>query len=83
MPKLCKGGCKLETFHISGYERTKKINSSEMDTERTLRLQQMRDNQLLRLGVHIAKQKFRSSEKVTECPNRMRPLLRGNHALDL
>ena len=46
MPKLCKRGRKRQTFDISGSERMKQNRSSETDTERTLRLQQMRDNQL-------------------------------------
>ena len=51
MPKLCKRGPKRQTFDISGSERMKQNRSSETDTERTLRLQQMRDIQLLRLRV--------------------------------
>ena len=46
------------------------IRSSETDTERTLRLQQMRDNQLLRLRVLTLKSKGKRFQKQRE-RNRM------------
>ena len=70
MPKLCKRGRKRQTFDISGSEQMQENRSSETNTERTLRLQQMRDNQLSRLRVLTPKSKgsvYRSSESATEC----------------
>ncbi len=51
MPKIFKRGPKRQTFHISDSERMEQNRSKETDTERALRLQQMRDRQLLRLEV--------------------------------
>ena len=85
MPKLCKRGRKMQTFHISGSERMQQNRSSEIDTERTLRLQQMRYNQLIRLRVLTPNQKgsvSRSSESATECALKRRLQPRGKPDLD-
>ena len=86
MPKLCKHGRKRQTFDISGHERMKQNRSSETDTERTLRLQQMRHIQLIRLRVNTPNQKgsvSMSSESVTECALKRRPQPRGKTDLDI
>ena len=57
MPKLSKRGRKRQTFDISGSERIQQNRSSETDNERTLRLQQMCDKQLIRLRVLTPKSK--------------------------
>ena len=67
MPKLCK----RQTFRISGSEQIQQNRSSETDTERTLRLHQMRDNQLLRLRVLTPKSKGKRLQEQRE-RNRMR-----------
>ena len=86
MPKLCKRGCKRQTFDIWGSERMKQNRSSEKDTERTLRLQQMRDNQSLRWRVLTPKSKGKRLHEQRE-RNRMRlkrsPQPRGKPDLDL
>ena len=66
MPKLCKRGRKRQTFDISGSERMKQNRSSETDTERTLRLQQMRDKKLLRLRVLTPKSKGKRLQEQRE-----------------
>ena len=71
MPKLCKRGPKRQTCDISGSERMKQNRSSETDTERTLRLQKMRDIQLLRLRVLTPKSKGKCLHEQRE-RNRMR-----------
>ena len=71
MPKLCKWGRKRQTFHISGSERIQQNMSSETETERTVRLQQMRDNKLLRLRVLTPKSKGKRLQEQRE-RNRMR-----------
>ena len=71
MPKLCKRNSKRQTFYIWESELMQHNSSSETNTERILRLQQMRDNQLLRLRVLTPNQKGRvskSSESATNAP---------------
>ena len=86
MPKHSKLGIKRQTFDISGSERMKQNRSSERDTERTIRLQQMRDKQLLHLRVLTPNQKgsvSRSSESAAKCALQRRPQPRGKPDLDL
>ena len=75
MPKLCKRGRKRQTFDISGSERMKQNRSIETDTERTLRLQQMRDKKLLRLRVLTPKSKGKRLQE-------QREILGGGEALE-
>ena len=86
MPKLSKLALKRQTFDISGSERMKQNRSSERDTERTIRLQQMRDKQLLRLRVLTPKSKGKRLQVQRE-RSRMRlqrrPQPRGKPDLDL
>ena len=71
MPKLCKRDRKRQTFDISGSERMQQNRSSETDTERNPRLQQMRDNQLIRLRVLTPESKGKRLQEQRE-RNRMR-----------
>ena len=81
MPKLCKRGRRRQTYNISGSEPMKQNRSSETDSQRTLRLQQMRDDQLSRLRVLTPNQKgsvSRRSESATEWNLKKRPQTRGS-----